>query len=48
MRILKQSHSAKNLEGDPLKTKKMSKKSRTVPKKMKGGPLVSSGFEGNV
>ena len=36
MRFLKQSHSAEKLErGDPLATKKIRKKSRTVPKKMK-------------
>ena len=37
----------KNERGDPLETKKLSKKSRTVPKKIrKGESLVPSGFVG--
>ena len=35
---------SKNLKGDPLATKKVSKKSRTVPKKIKGGPGFVSYF----
>ena len=39
-----------NERGDPLETKKFSKKSRTVPKKnrknQKGGSVVPSGFVG--
>ena len=36
-----------NERGDPLETKKISKKSRTVPKESKGGDsVVPSGFVG--
>ena len=39
----------KKLEGDPLETKKISKKSLIAPKKIeRGDPLVSSGFVGYV
>ena len=37
------------MKGDPLETKKISKKSRTVPKKIKRrDPLASAGFVGYV
>ena len=42
--FLKLQFVAKKLEGGPFGDKKNSKKSRTVPKKFKGRPVVLSGF----